>query len=91
MGDWGLGVGEVQLAADVGGYDVAGLLMVEVLQFARAELLREFALEYGVGASGAAAEMGIAGGGEFEAEFAKYGAEDARLFLRVLQGARGVY
>ena len=91
MGDWGLGVGEVQLAADVGGCDVAGLLMVEVLQFARAELLREFALEDGVGASGAAAEMGVAGGGELEAEFTKYAAEDARLFLRVLQGARGVY
>ena len=81
----------MQLAADVGGYDVAGLLVVEVLQFARPELLREFALEDGIGASGAAAEVGIAGSGEFETEFAKHGAEDARLFLRVLQGARGVY
>ena len=91
MGDWGLGVGEVQLAADIGGDDVARLLVIEVLQFARAKLLRDFALEDGVGASGAAAEMRIAGGGELEAELAKHAAEDARLFLSVLQGARGVY
>ena len=81
----------MQLAADIGGDDVARLLVIEVLQFARAKLLRDFALEDGVGASGAAAEMRIAGGGELEAELPKHAAEDARLFLSVLQGARGVY